>query len=115
METKDNPVTLSRKLLSHHWELNSWDYHDQVSFMWKHNEIRISIRAFCTPPGKDRSVQFNFYLNGEHTLFVFNYNCYGGSSKGTTPQLVSENFRLTFQASPNCLEIYQQQVKQEGS
>jgi hypothetical protein len=115
METKDNSKDRGNKLLSHYWNLNSKEYQDQISFIWKHNEIRIDIRSYCEPPGRDKCVHFNFYINGEHTLFKYLYNCYGAGVRGKTPELLSENYRLTFHASPHGLEIYEEKINQDDN
>jgi hypothetical protein len=71
METRDSSATNRNKLLSHHWDLNSSNYHDQISFLWKNNEIRIEIHSFCNPSGRNKCIHFDFFINGEHTLFKF--------------------------------------------
>jgi len=115
MEAKDNSTSNRNKLLTLHWELNAKEYENQISFNWKYNQIRIDIRSFCPPPEKNISVHFNFFINGEHTLFKFLYNCYGGGVRGKTPELLSDNYRLTFHASPHFFEIYEDKIKQDDN
>ena len=115
METKDNSKIFKTKLLAHHWYLNYNEYENHISFIWKHNEIRIDIRSNCEPPGRDKCIHFNFLINGEHTLFKFYYDCYGGGSRGKTPELLTDNHRLTFSATPYVFEIYEETIKQEDN
>lgn len=112
MEPRDNSKDNRRKLLTHHWGQNSQEYQCQFSFHWNHNDVRVDIRSFSTPPGKDRCVHFNFYINGAHILYKFHYSCYGGSPRGKTPELVSENYRLTFFASPGFFEACEEKIDQ---
>ena len=114
METRDSSATNRNKLLSHHWDLNSSNYHDQISFLWKNNEIRIEIHSFCNPSGRNKCIHFDFFINGEHTLFKFQYNCYGGGGRGKTPELLSEDYRITFHASTHFLEVYEEKIKNEN-
>ncbi|MGA3012848.1 MAG: hypothetical protein ABSD71_02310 [Bacteroidales bacterium] len=114
METKDNS-TNQKKLLSHHWDLNYDGYQDQISFNWKNNKIRIEIHSICNPPGRDKCIKFEFFINGEYTLFKFLYNCYGCGIRGKTPELKNEDYRLTFKASSHFFEVYEETIKQDDN
>jgi hypothetical protein len=114
METKENSKKDNRiKLLNHFWYLNGSDYQEQISFIWRNNEIRIDIRVFCYPPGKNKQLDFNFFINGEHTLSRFFYNCYGGGRQGKTPEMISENYKLTFITGPYSIEVFQEKTEEE--
>lgn len=114
METKDNSHNKKNKLLTHRCDFFN-DCHDHLSFIWKHNSISVDIRFFCNPPGREKYVNFDFFINGEHTLFRFLYNCYGCGTRGKIPELVSENFRLTFSATPHMFEIFEEQINQDDN
>ena len=110
METQDKPKDNRITLLTHYWDINSKDYKCQFSFIWNHNDVKVDIRSFNPPPGKERCVHFNFSINGVYTLFKFHYNAYGGGPEGKTPELVSENFRLSFFAGPKSLTVYEERI-----
>ena len=115
MGTKDKSKNKRKKLLSHYWDLCYHDYQNQLSFIWRHNAISVNIHSFCNPPGKEKRVHFDFFINGEPTLFKFLYNCYGGGTRGKVPELVSNNFRLTFSATPQMFEIFEEQIIQDDN
>jgi len=111
METKENLTPKRNRLLSYQWDLNSQGYKNIISFLWQKNSIRVDIHSICKPPGKDKSIHFDFYINGKHSLYTFGYNCYGGGHSGEIPKVQTEDYKLDIVAGPFSIEIYEEEIK----
>ncbi len=113
METTDISTNTRKKLLSHYWDLSYHDYQEQVYLIWRQNSITVSIHFYCEPPGKEKRVHFDFFINGEHTIYEFLYNCYGCGTRGKTPEMLFDDHRLIFSATPNLFEIFEEKITQD--
>lgn len=98
-----------------HWCDFISDCHDHLTFKWRHNSMSVDIRFICNPPGKEKHIDFNFFINSEHTWYKFMYKCYGGGTRGKLPELVSGNFRLNFSATPHLFEIFEEQIFEDDN
>ena len=110
MEIKDNCANKRERLLSCRWNLNSKKYQNSFSFYWRQNSIKVDIRSVCNPPGKDKTVYFDFNINGHHTLYRFGYNCYGGGHNGELPKIQDDEYKLNILAGPFSIEIFEEKI-----